>query len=79
MSLRTLRLSGRSHFGMDFERYCKMHIFTPLGMKETGWKLADIDTRKHAVPYTYISDDFKMPEEMTSNHSCPDTERTDNP
>jgi len=57
--------------GMDFERYCKMHIFTPLGMKETGWKLADIDTRKHAVPYTYISDDFKMPEEMTLESFLP--------
>jgi CubicO group peptidase (beta-lactamase class C family) len=50
--------------GMDFDQYCKIHIFTPLGMKETGWKLADIDAHKHAVPYTYISEDFKMPEEM---------------
>jgi CubicO group peptidase (beta-lactamase class C family) len=57
--------------GMDFAEYCKTHIFAPLGMRETGWKLADIDSRKHAVPYTYISDDFKMPEEMTIESFLP--------
>ena len=57
--------------GMDFAEYCKNHIFEPLGMTHTGWKLTDIDARHHAVPYTYISEDFKMPEELTFESFLP--------
>jgi len=39
----------------SFSDYCKANIFEPLGMKETSWYLADLDTAKHAVPYTYVS------------------------
>jgi len=41
--------------GSSFSDYCKTNIFEPLGMKETSWYLADLDTAKHAVPYTYVS------------------------
>ena len=37
-----------------FGDYCKTHIFEPLGMGETSWYLADIDTARHAVPYSYV-------------------------
>lgn len=41
--------------GSPFGDYCKVNIFEPLGMEETSWYLADLDTAKHAVPYTYVS------------------------
>ena len=40
----------------SFGDYTRTNIFEPLGMKETSWYLADLDTSKHAVPYTYVSD-----------------------
>jgi CubicO group peptidase (beta-lactamase class C family) len=49
----------------DFSKYCQKNIFTPLGMKSTGWYLADVDISHHAIPYTLISDDFKRPEGIT--------------
>jgi len=57
--------------GEDFAAYCKKHIFEPLGMIKTGWMLADIDVNNHAIPYTYISEEFKMPEEMTFESFLP--------
>ena len=36
-----------------FPDYCKENIFTPLGMNETSWFLADFDVDKIAVPYEY--------------------------
>ncbi|MBN1223971.1 MAG: serine hydrolase [Candidatus Aminicenantes bacterium] len=57
--------------GEDFAGYCKKHIFEPLGMTHTGWMLADIDVNNHAVPYTYISEDSKMPEELTFESFLP--------
>lgn len=41
--------------GSSFSDYCQANIFEPLGMNETSWYLADLDTAKHAVPYTYVS------------------------
>lgn len=40
--------------GEPFGDYCESHIFQPLGMTETSWYLADIDTSKHAIPYTWV-------------------------
>lgn len=40
--------------GTDFSRYCQKNIFTPLGMKSTGWYLADVNIADHAIPYTYL-------------------------
>ncbi|MDO1451246.1 serine hydrolase [Rhodocytophaga aerolata] len=38
-----------------FNQYCREHIFKPLGMKNTGWFLHEIDTSKHIKPYAYVS------------------------
>lgn len=38
--------------GVSFESYTKTHIFDPLGMTETAWRLADLDTSHIAMPYT---------------------------
>ncbi len=35
----------------SFEAYCKTHIFQPLGMTETAWRLADLDRSHIAMPY----------------------------
>ncbi len=45
--------------GMDFARYCREYVFGPLGMKQTGWHLSDVDISNHAVPYSYVSEKFE--------------------
>jgi CubicO group peptidase (beta-lactamase class C family) len=37
--------------GVPFDQFCKDHIFTPLGMPKTSWRLAGIDQSMLAVPY----------------------------
>lgn len=44
---------------VPFKEYCRDHIFNPLGMHNTGWHLAEVNTENHAVPYSYLSDDFE--------------------
>ncbi len=44
---------------MDFAQYCQENIFYPLGMKNTGWHIRDIDTANHAVPYSSVTEDFE--------------------
>lgn len=39
--------------GIAFEQYCRINIFQPLDMNNTGWFLREIDTNKLAMPYTY--------------------------
>jgi len=51
--------------GQDFAEYCKKEIFTPLGMKSTGWFLADVNIADHAIPYSLISERFQLPEGIT--------------
>ncbi|TIO12704.1 MAG: beta-lactamase family protein [Mesorhizobium sp.] len=41
--------------GMLYADYCAEHIFAPLGMKNTGWYLRDVDTDRHAVPYGKVT------------------------
>jgi CubicO group peptidase (beta-lactamase class C family) len=41
---------------VPFAEYCQHRIFDPLGLDETSWYLANIDTSQHSVPYTYVSD-----------------------
>ena len=36
-----------------FDSYCDDHIFAPLGMNQTSWKLAGLDPRTLAMPYRY--------------------------
>lgn len=38
--------------GIDFNTYCKQHIFTPLGMNNTHWRLDEI-TQTIVQPYNY--------------------------
>lgn len=35
-----------------FDIYCKNHIFTPLDMKKTEWRLANIPISELAIPYS---------------------------
>lgn len=35
-----------------FDQYCKTHIFTPLGMNKTEWRLANIPLSELAIPYS---------------------------
>jgi CubicO group peptidase (beta-lactamase class C family) len=37
----------------DFNDYCKQHIFQPLQMNATGFRLRDVDINNIAVPYEY--------------------------
>jgi len=37
----------------SFAQYCNDSIFTPLGMDETSWYLADVDTGNLAMPYSW--------------------------
>jgi CubicO group peptidase (beta-lactamase class C family) len=37
----------------DFNDYCKEHIFTPLQMNSTGFRLRDVDIENVAVPYEF--------------------------
>ncbi len=40
--------------GVAFADFCKANIFEPLGMTQTSWYLADVDTSRHAAPYTLV-------------------------
>ena len=39
-----------------FSEFCKDRIFHPLGMRQTGWFLREIDMARHATPYVRASD-----------------------
>ena len=43
--------------GMPFPDYCRRNIFSPLGMNNTGWMIADVDMSTHLVPYTWVEDE----------------------
>ncbi len=38
---------------IPFDRYCDLFIFSPLGMSETSWRLANVDLTRLAMPYKY--------------------------
>lgn len=40
--------------GLPFPEYCRRNIFSPLGMYDTAWFLADIDRSRHVTPYTWV-------------------------
>lgn len=40
--------------GMEFNAYCKQHIFAPLGMAHTAWRLDEI-TQPIVTPYDYLN------------------------
>jgi CubicO group peptidase (beta-lactamase class C family) len=39
--------------GIPFDQYCEDSVFTPLGMHETSWFLANLDTNNVAMPYQW--------------------------
>jgi CubicO group peptidase (beta-lactamase class C family) len=41
--------------GVDFDERCKQRVFAPLGMTDTGFRLADIETSNLAMPYASVS------------------------
>jgi CubicO group peptidase (beta-lactamase class C family) len=41
-----------------FADYCQNNIFEPLGMDETSWFLAGVDSNKIATPYTYNDNEY---------------------
>ncbi|GIP37747.1 hypothetical protein J31TS4_10270 [Paenibacillus sp. J31TS4] len=44
--------------GERFDRYCRTHLFDPLGMRETSFRLHDLsDPRSLAVLYEYSAED----------------------
>jgi CubicO group peptidase (beta-lactamase class C family) len=45
------RLSGE-----PFDKFTKKNVFDPLGMKTTGWMLAEIPRQLHAIPYVPVID-----------------------
>jgi len=44
---------------MPFNHFTKKHIFTPLGMKSTGWMLSDIKQSDHAQLYKFEDEELK--------------------
>lgn len=46
-----LGLIVESVAGQPFNEYCGEHIFAPLGMNNTGWRIDSIDKATHAIPY----------------------------
>ncbi len=41
--------------GMPFDQYCNDSLFSPLGLTQTCWFLAGLDTNNVAMPYSYSS------------------------
>jgi CubicO group peptidase (beta-lactamase class C family) len=39
--------------GQPFDQYCNDSLFAPLGLTETSWFLAGLDTNNVAMPYNY--------------------------
>ncbi len=44
--------------GMPFDQYCNGNIFQPLGMDETAWFFADLDSTHIAMPYHWQEDHY---------------------
>jgi CubicO group peptidase (beta-lactamase class C family) len=47
--------------GENLQQYCQANIFTPLGMTNTSWFLADLNQSQIAVPYAIQSDGSLAP------------------
>jgi CubicO group peptidase (beta-lactamase class C family) len=43
--------------GEDFAEFCRKNIFTPLGMRDTGWHLRDLDTTRVVFGYNFSPND----------------------
>jgi CubicO group peptidase (beta-lactamase class C family) len=56
-----------------FAEACKRAVFTPLGLVSTSFLLADLDSSKIAVPYTWISGKGQIANPQTSVPYLPAT------
>jgi CubicO group peptidase (beta-lactamase class C family) len=54
--------------GTPYDQYCKEHIFTPLGMTETSYRLADVDLSHLAIPQKWNGTAY----EELGHHGYPD-------
>jgi len=52
-----------------FSRFTEERIFRPLAMGNTAWYISEIDTNRHAVPYTRIGEGFEFPPEYPNPRS----------
>jgi len=43
--------------GMAFTDFCKTNILAPLGMKQSGWYIKDIDVSRHITPYEFSNNE----------------------
>jgi CubicO group peptidase (beta-lactamase class C family) len=55
-ALSALAVEGTS--GERFDRYCQAHIFAPLGMPETSYRLAELDPSHIAMPQAWDRGSF---------------------
>ena len=55
-ALSALAVEGAS--GEPFDQYCREHIFAPLGMNETSYRLAELDPSHIAIPQAWHGDSF---------------------
>jgi CubicO group peptidase (beta-lactamase class C family) len=60
---------AESASGVDFDELCKQRICEPLGMTNSGFRLADIDTTNLAMPYATVSHGDLEP---IFHYGCPD-------
>ena len=44
--------------GMTFEEYCQNDVFLPIGMDESSWFIANLDTNNIAMLYDWIGEEF---------------------
>jgi CubicO group peptidase (beta-lactamase class C family) len=66
------------HIGdRPFDEHCRDRIFAPLGMVESGWFLTEVDTSRHAVPYTLLPDDFELPHDRTLESLLPSADASE--
>jgi CubicO group peptidase (beta-lactamase class C family) len=42
--------------GQPFNEYCQANIFAPLGMKNTGWMLGEVDTANYISLYGFLTE-----------------------
>lgn len=51
--------------GEDFKSYSKKHIIDPLGLENTSWNVADLDTRKSSTLYSTLELRYPLYELIT--------------
>lgn len=51
--------------GMPFWEYCRRHLFGPLRMKDSTWRIADLDRERFAYSYAKASDPRSREEPST--------------